>query len=66
MKSKDKAQPTRKASDNNGTVQVNIPGILADHLNLEPGDTIAFQTEYSDQYGEYASFWNKTKQQGDK
>lgn len=61
----DKPQFYRKASDNNGTIRVNIPGKIAEHLNLQEGDTIAFQTEYTEKYGEYASLWNQTKQGGD-
>lgn len=65
MKDNDKANFTRKASDNNGTARINIPSEIAEHINLEPGDTISLQTEHSEEYGSYASFWNQTKQ-GDK
>lgn len=66
MKSKDKAQFQRKASDNNGSIQIIIPKQIAQHLNLEQGETVALQTEHSDEYGPYASFWNHTKQEGEK
>lgn len=63
MKEDDKAEFTRTASNNNGSIQVNIPPEIAKHLNLEPGDTIGLQTEHSKDYGPYASFWNQTKQE---
>lgn len=63
MKDQEKAQFSRKATNNHGTVRVNIPKEIANHLDLQPGDTISFQTEYSEQYEEYASFWNQTKQE---
>lgn len=65
MLSKAKSIFKRKASDNNGTIRVNLPKEIAQHLDLKPGDTIAFQSEHSDDHGPYASFWNHSKQQGD-
>jgi len=64
MKSKEKAQFKRKASDNNGTIRVNLPKQIRQHLNLEEGEQIAFQTEHNEEHGPYASFWNP-KQQGE-
>lgn len=65
MKSNDKAEFTRKASDNNGGIQINIPPEIVKHLNIKKGDTISLQTEYSEKYGAYSSFWNQTKQKGE-
>lgn len=63
MKSKEKAQFQRKAAGNNGSIQINIPPEIRKHLNIDKGDQIELQTEYSEEHGEYASFWNKTKQE---
>jgi hypothetical protein len=63
MKDNNKAQFKRTASDNNGGIQVNIPPEIAEHLNLEKGEKIGIQTEHSDKYGKYASFWNHSKQE---
>jgi len=63
MKDNDKAQFTRKAADNNGIVRINIPQEIANHLNLKPGETVGLQTEHSEEYGVYASFWNETRQE---
>ena len=65
MKSNEKAEFERTASDNNGSTQVIIPTEIANHLDLKVGDSIGLQTEYSDEHGEYASFWNKSKQEGE-
>jgi len=62
LKSNEKAEFERTASDNNGSIQVIIPSEIANHLDLEVGDSIGLQTEYSGEHGEYASFWNQTKQ----
>lgn len=62
MKDNDKAEFTRKATDNNGSIMVTVPPEIANHLDLEPGDKIGMQTEHSDIYKEYASIWNDTKQ----
>ena len=66
MKEDDKAKFERTASDNNGSIKVNIPPEIAEHLNLEQGDTIGLQTEHSKDHGNYASFWNETEQRGEK
>jgi S-adenosylmethionine hydrolase len=66
MKSKEKTTFKRTAIDNNGSVQINIPPEIAERLQIKPGNTIAIQSEYSDENGKYASFWNQSKQEGDK
>jgi len=65
MKDAAKSIHRNEATDNNDYIRVQIPPQIAEHLNIQPRDTLAFQTEYSNEYGEYASFWNQTKQQGD-
>jgi len=66
MKSSDKIIFERPACDNSGSTQITIPPELVKHLEIEKGDTVALQVEHSDEHGEYASFWNQTKQQGEK
>lgn len=66
MKDKDKAKFKRTAANNNGSIQINIPPEIREHLNIQPGDTIKLQTEHSNQHGKYASFWNETVQTGER
>jgi hypothetical protein len=52
----------RQAQENGDWIRVSIPPEIADHLNLEPGDTLRFQEEKG-QHGPYASLWNPEQQE---
>jgi hypothetical protein len=62
MKDKDKVQFKRKVSNNNGTCQVNLPAELAQHLELEAGESeVKMQSEHGE-HGVYISAWNPEQQ----
>lgn len=48
-----------------GSLVFAIPHQCQKHLNIEDGTLLKLQTEYSENFGEYSSFWNPEQQEGD-
>jgi hypothetical protein len=59
-----KANYDRTVQENGDWVRVSIPPEIAQHLDLQPGDTLRFQEEEGD-YGPYGSLWNPEQQAGE-
>ena len=60
---KDKQDEDIDVVEINGTIYARIPPKLLDFLDIHENSTIKMQTEYSDQYGRYCSYWNPAQQE---
>lgn len=62
---KDKQPEDVEVVEINGTLYIRIPPKLRDFLDVSADSTLQTQTEYSETYGRYCSYWNPDQQEDD-